>query len=163
MRPEAGRRSSSRGISPWNTAYTAHCTLHSPSKPCSRIIKCYPSAGARREMRKGGERATKVHDQVISGAEWCVRLATCPQTAGASLALLVMQSNFQPLRSILYSMDMDVTMAVQGRGRPCLLSSSYCRLTLGCPLFRPPSTARRRIETLVGRGKMRMMMETKKR
>lgn len=58
---------------------------------------------------------------------------------------------------------MDVTMAVQGHGRPCLLSSSYCRLTLGRPLFRPPSTARRRIETLVGRGKMRMMMETEKK
>lgn len=164
MRPKAGRSSSSRGISPLHTAYTAYtanCTLHNAqSRPCSRIIKCHPSAGARRDMRKGGETATKVHNQVVSGAERCVRPATCPQTAGASLALLVMQTNFQPLRSMLYSMDMDV---VQGCGRPCLLSSSYCRLNLGCPLFRPPSTARRRIETLIGRGKMRMMMKTEEK
>jgi hypothetical protein len=69
------------GASRLCTLHVAHCTLQSPNLPCPRLIKCHPSAGARCEMRKrGGDRqtATKVHAQVISGAEWCDRLARRP-------------------------------------------------------------------------------------
>ncbi|PTB38196.1 hypothetical protein M441DRAFT_248456 [Trichoderma asperellum CBS 433.97] len=91
-------------------------------------------------MGKRGETATKVQAQTTSGAQW--------YDAGVSLSLLVLESNFQPLRYGHQHDDVQVDKAVQGRRRPCLLSSSCCRLTLGRPLFRPPSTARRRrIET----------------
>lgn len=80
--------------------------------------------------------------------------STARRPLGASLSLLVLQSNFQPLRYGYQHDDVEVDKAAQGHRRPCLLSSSYCRLTLGHPLFRPPSTARRRrIETRLEEGR----------
>lgn len=124
----------SRAILP---LHTAHCTVQDFLAHVSSNVTRLLERDAKCE--KEGETATKVHAQVISGAEWCDRLARRP------LARLLLFSSCSRIFSLsALWIHMDVTMAVQGCGRPCLLSSSYCRLTLGRPLFlpslhRPPS------------------------
>lgn len=134
-RTQTGRRGSSRGMSPLTPIPQRPSLAHASGRQAL-------SSACWRSMGKRGETATTAQAQLTSGAQ--------RYDAGASLSLLVLESNFQPLRYGYQHDDVQVEVdrAVQGRRRPCLLSSSCCRLTLGRPLFRPPSTARhRRIET----------------
>ncbi|KAH8126001.1 hypothetical protein LI328DRAFT_166562 [Trichoderma asperelloides] len=124
-RTQTGRRGSSRGMSPLTPIPQSPSLAHASRRQAS--VLCL--------LEKHGKKRGDCNKMV---RRWRV---SCSSR---------LEPNFQPLRYGYQHDDVQVEVdkAVQGRRRPCLLSSSCCRLTLGRPLFRPPSTARRRrIET----------------